>query len=197
MTKVIENSNCRTELAVTANMEQGKKNSTDLWKKHGCFGSQACDFSIEEANLPENTIFYINQGYLSYKDNKKIYYNDIFIIGQIIPLLNQPEDICEYVPKEDEVKILRARYNTSTGAFLGLEYSIGYLTVRNDPQEQLFDYGYAKDNSKILYSTHKMKIPNSSAPPFLANIGFSTNQEHLAKLIFQTPSFFTIYCRPN
>ena len=76
MTKVIENSNCRTELAVTANMEQGKKNSTDLWKKNGCFGSQACDFSIEKANLSENTIFYINQGYLSYKDNKKMYYND-------------------------------------------------------------------------------------------------------------------------
>ena len=35
------------------------------------------------------------------------------------------------------------------------------MTVRNDPQEQLFDHDYTKDNSKILCSTHKMKISNS------------------------------------
>lgn len=43
-------------------------------------------FFLEKGNLPEKTIFYINQGYLSDKDNTKIYYNDVFIIGQITSL---------------------------------------------------------------------------------------------------------------
>ena len=111
--------------------------------------------------MPENAIFYLNQGYLSYKDDKKIHYTDIFIIGQIVPLLNQPENLDEHTPKENEVKIVRAKYNTVTGQFLGLENCLAYLTARGDFQEQFFDYGYSKDNSKILYSTHKMKVPNS------------------------------------
>ena len=111
--------------------------------------------------MPENAILYLNQGYLSYKDDKKIYYTDIFIIGQIVPLLNQPENLDEHTPKENEVKIVRAKYNTVTGQFLGLENCLAYLTARGDFQEQFFDYGYSKDNSKILYSTHKMKVPNS------------------------------------
>ena len=57
-------------------------------EKNGFFNLQLCIFSLEKPNLPENTIFYINQGYLSYKDNKKVYYNDVFIIGQITPLQN-------------------------------------------------------------------------------------------------------------
>ena len=91
-----------------------------MWENYGYFCSQACEFSIEKPNLPENTAFCISQGYLSYKDNEKMYYSDIFIIGQITPLLNQPENISEYVPKENEVKISRSRYNASTGSFFGL-----------------------------------------------------------------------------
>ena len=100
--------------------------------------------------MPEDTIFYVNQGYFSYKVNKKIYYNNVFITGQITPLLNQPENIDEYSPKKDEAKILRPKHKSTMGAFLGLEYCVAYLTVRNDPQEQSFDYGYSKDNNKIL-----------------------------------------------
>ena len=60
-------------------------------KKNGFFSSQVCDFSLEKANLPENTIFNVNQGYLSYKDIKKIYYTDIFttqislLLGKLCP----------------------------------------------------------------------------------------------------------------
>ena len=44
---------------------------------------------------------------------------------------------------------------------MGLVETLGYLTVRVDDRECFFDYGYNKENSKVLYSTHKMKIPNS------------------------------------
>ena len=159
MTKVLKNG--RMETTISAEKEPQKKNSTNLWKKDGFFSSQVCDFSIEKAHLPEMTIFCVNQGYLSYKDNKKIYYVDTYIVGQIVPLLNQPESLDEYTPLENEVKICHAKYDTVTGQFLGLENCLGYLTVRGDKHENFFDYGFSKEKSKVLYSTHKMKIPNS------------------------------------
>ena len=39
--------------------------------------------------------------------------------------------------------------------------TLGYFTVRGDESECFFDYGYTEENSKVLYSMHKMKIPNS------------------------------------
>ena len=118
MTKLLENG--RMETTISAEREPQKRNSTDLWKKNGFFSLQICDFSIEKANLPEMTIFYVNQGYLSYKDSKKIYYVDTYIVGQIVPLLNQPENLDEYMPLENVVKICRAKYDTVTGQSLGL-----------------------------------------------------------------------------
>ena len=158
MTKVLENG--RTEMTSFADKEQGKKNSINLWKENVFFSLQVSDFSLEKANFPEMTIFYINQSYLSYKDNKKTYYVDTFILGQVTPLLNQPENLDEYTSQENEAKIIRAKYDTVTGQFLGLENCLAYSTVRGDFQEQFFDYGYSKENSKILYSTYKMKISN-------------------------------------
>ena len=70
MTKVLKND--RMETTVSAERELQKENSTDLWKKNGIFSSQVCDFYIEKVNLPEMTISYVNQSYLSYKDNKKM-----------------------------------------------------------------------------------------------------------------------------
>ena len=131
MSKVFEQG--KTELSISVEKEQGKRNSIDLWKKNGYFSSQLCDFSWEKTELPENTVFYISQGYLSYKDNKK----------------------------DNEVKLMRPRYDTTTGNFLGLENCLAYLTVRGDYHKQFFDYDYSKENSKVLYSMLKLKIPNS------------------------------------
>ena len=87
MTKVIENGAGRSEFTIsTAQNEEGAKKSINLWPNFGYFGTVSCDFSIEKANIPENTIFYVNQGYQSCKDGKKVYYTDVFIIAQIMPL---------------------------------------------------------------------------------------------------------------
>lgn len=159
MGKVLEQG--KTEMKVSVEKEQGKRNSFDLWEKNGFFSSQVCDFSLEKTNLPESTIFYINQSYLNYKDNKKIYHTDLSITWQIVPLLNQQEDLEQYVSKDNEVKLLRAKYDMTTGNFLGMENCLAYLTVCGDFHEQFFDYDYSKDNSKILYSVQKLKVPNS------------------------------------
>ena len=125
------------------------------------FGTESCDFSIEKANMSGNTLFYVNQGYQSYKDHKKVYHNDLYIIAQILPLSIQPKDIESYELKDDEVKILRTRHDPISGEFLGIEYRVALVTVKNDPEEQFFEYGYNKDNSELLYSTKKLKIPSS------------------------------------
>ena len=80
--------------------------------------------------MPEKTAFYINQAYLSQKDNKKIYYCDVFILGRVTPTLNPPEDLKDYVPKDNEVKIVRPKYDVVSGQFLGLVETLGYLIVR-------------------------------------------------------------------
>ena len=78
-----------------------------------------------------------------------------------MPLARHPKDIESYELKEDEVKMSRARYDSISGEFLGIEYCIALITVRNDLQEQFFDYGYNKENLKVLYYTRKLKMPNS------------------------------------
>ena len=106
-----------------------------MWKDFGFFGSEICEFNIEKVKMPENTLFYVNQGYQSYKDNKKVYYNDIFIIAQIMPLAHQLKDIESYVLKDNEVKILRSQYDPVSREFLGIEYCIALITVRSDLEE--------------------------------------------------------------
>ena len=108
MTKIIESGNDWTEMTLSTNATEEKTvKSINMWKNYGFFGTESCDFSIEKANMPESTVYYVNQGYQSYKDSKKVYYNDVFIIAQIMPLSMQPKDIESYQLKYDEVKILR------------------------------------------------------------------------------------------
>ena len=46
-------------------------------------------------------------------------------------------------------------------AIAGIGYCVGLITVRDDPDEKFFDYGYVKEKSKSLYCTVKNKIPSS------------------------------------
>ena len=53
-----------------------------------------------------------------------------------------------------------------TSNFLGLYETLGYIMVRGGPEEHFLDYGYCKQNSKILYSHHKKRIPSSFSGTF-------------------------------
>ena len=100
-----------------------------MWKNDGFFQGDCGNFKLEKTSLPENTLFYINQGYPSYKDLKKCYYNNIYISAQIMPLAQQPKDVDSYNCREDEVKILRTLYDRDSAKFLELEYCVGLITV--------------------------------------------------------------------
>ena len=142
------------ETTITTEKETGfTRNRTDLLAKNGL------RLLNGEGKIAWNDLFYVNQAYLSYKDNKKIYYCDTYIIGQVVPLLNHPGDLKNYNLLSNEARIIKLKYDHVSGEFLGLVEGISYLTVRDD--KHFLDYGCNKENSKILYSTQKMKIPNS------------------------------------
>ena len=73
-----------------------KRNTVDVWPDYGYFKQQPCDFGIDKENFPENSIFYLNQGYQSVKDNKKNLLWRLFLIGQVNECLNTPEDWQNY-----------------------------------------------------------------------------------------------------
>ena len=93
---------------------------------------------MEKSNVPELAILYINQIYFNNKYVKKIYYYDLFVLGQATPMFNPPEDLEDYVPEEDEENILRPKYYVLSGQFLGLVETLAYLTVQGDKRVCFF-----------------------------------------------------------
>ena len=132
-----------------------------VWRQYGFFDSGKSYYSMEKVNYPENTILYLNQAYLTVKENKTIYYCDFFVLGQIVEAANPPEDISTYVLKENKVKMIRPKSNAETGEFLGLYETVRFMVVRGSPDEVFFNYGYNKDKSKVLYLDYRRRIPNS------------------------------------
>ena len=135
------------------------------------------------------TIFYVNQASLSYKDNKKIYCS-MHIVGQVVPMLNPPEDLENYVPKNNEAKIIRPKYDPVSGQFLGLVQTLDYLTVHGDDQECFFDYGFSKESSKVVYSTRKMKISNSFSSTIFNRYRIQFEAGALSETEFSNVFFF-------
>ena len=194
-TKIIDNENNRTQMSISTEKMQDEKKpkSTTMWKNDRFFQGDCGNFKLEKVNLPKNALFYVNQGYLSYKDSKKCYYNDIYAIAQIMPLAHQPKDVDSYKSREDEVKILWSLYDRENGKFWGIEYCVGLMTVRDDPDEQFFDYGYVNVDSKNLYCTVKTKIPSSFKATCFGSLknqfdgGVFTEQDH-SEVFFYLPS---------
>ena len=76
-------------------------------------------------------IIYVNQAYFSNKYGKKIYYSNLLVISQVTPMLNL-EDLENYVPEEDEVKISKPKHDVVSGQFLELVEILAYVTVQGN-----------------------------------------------------------------
>ena len=61
----------RVETTITAEKSSFKRNTVDVWPDYRYFKQQPCDFGFDKENFPKNSIFYLDQGYQSFKDNKK------------------------------------------------------------------------------------------------------------------------------
>ena len=78
---------------------------------------------------------------MTIKKNKKIFYCDYFILGQIIESSNPPENIPPYTLKKNEVQMIRPKYFTSftsTVRFKGLFKTVEIWVVRGSPEEVFF-----------------------------------------------------------
>ena len=98
----------KTQLLLTSSNNSDEKVSGErVWKENGFFKEIKPEMNIEKANVPENTLLYINQGFIStVKNGELAMYVHNFIIGQLIVAANQPADINEYSFKANEVKLL-------------------------------------------------------------------------------------------
>ena len=73
------------QLLVTSNDSQEKLSGEKVWKNNGFFEDLRPDLNLEKKNIPENTLFYINQSFLSTgKIGDIAMYNHNFILGQLL-----------------------------------------------------------------------------------------------------------------
>ena len=96
----------KTQLLVTSYPAEEKIIGEKVWKRDGYFRDLRPDLNLEKKNMPENTLYYVNQAFLStVKNGELAMYNHNFILGQLIVAASQPAHISNYVCEPDEVKL--------------------------------------------------------------------------------------------
>ena len=151
----------KTQLLFKSKQED-KLSGEKIWKKNGFFSDVKAQLNLEKVNLPENCLFYVNQGFLStVKSGEIAMYFHNFIIGQLIIAANQPKDIETYICSKNEVKLLSCVYDIKTGDFKGIREQVAFIVLRGDADETFLSYGFDKIKSKLLYSFSKQQIPNA------------------------------------
>ena len=139
----------KTQLLVTSNHSQEELSGKNVWKNNGFFQDLTPDLNLEKKNIPENTLFYVNQYLLSTVKNGDIaMYNHNFILGQLIVVTNQPSDINAYECKENEVKLWCCIHDLTTGEFQGVREQLAYIVLRGDKGEVFFSCGFDSTKSK-------------------------------------------------
>ena len=147
-----------------------------IWKEDGFFKDVRAKLNLDKVNIPENCLFYVNQGFLTtIKSAEILMYLDNFVIGQLIIAANQPKDIANYTCLKNEVKLLSCVYDIQTGQFKGICEQVAFIVLRGDADEIFFSYGFDKLKSKLLYSFSKQQIPNA-----FSSVAFS---KHFKKIM--------------
>ena len=57
--------------------------------------------------------------------------------------------------------MVKQPYDAKTGEFKRLYETVGFLVVRDSPEEVFLNYSFDEKKLKILYSHYRRKIPNS------------------------------------
>ena len=142
--------------------QEDRLSGEKIWKKDGFFKDVKAQLNLEKANIPENCLLYVNQGFLStVKSGEIAMYLHNFVIGQLIIAANQPKDIANYTCLKNEVKLLSCVYDIETGQFKGIREQMAFIVLRGDANETFLSYGFDKLKSKLLYSFSKQQIPNA------------------------------------
>ena len=152
----------KTQMIVSFQDDESK-GSEKTWVENVFFGDQRAELTILQANFPENSLCYVNQGTVSLvKGGEQALYLDFVDLGQLIPAANaNPEiDLDTDVFEENEVIMYCPVYNKSTGLYGGVTKNLGYITLRGDDKERFYWYGYNKQKSSLLYCHMKTLLQN-------------------------------------
>ena len=123
-------------LVSTSGNNDDKISGERVRRSDGCVRDVRPNLKQEKQNIPENALMYVRQAFLStVKNGDLAMFNHNFIIGQIIPAANQPEDISTYECAENEVKLYTCIYDNSTGEFKGVRGSLAYIILGGDSEE--------------------------------------------------------------
>ena len=185
----------KTQLLMSSpcNSSDEKVSGEKVWKENRFFKEIKPEMNIEKANVPENTLLYINPGFIpTVKSGEFAMYVHNFIIGQLIVAANQPKDINEYSCKENEVKLLSCVYDLESGDFKGLRLMLAYIVLRGDNDEVFFSYGFNKAKSSVLYSYAKQQIPDTfistSFKKHFQEVVNEKKNEDYSKMFYYLPS---------
>ena len=117
------------------------------------FSDERADFNLEKRNFPENTLCYIDQGYIfTVNESELAIYNHVFMTVT----LNQPKDT--ETCKTYETKLISSLHYQTTDEFLGLSKKLAYIVLHGDDMECFFSYGFNEKKSKLLYPAPKDRI---------------------------------------
>ena len=132
MTKNMPNNDKNMDTKIVAVRFEKNVGATEVscektWKNSGYFSNQKSDYNMETVSYPKNTVYCLNQAYLT-----GLFHN-LYILVQIIEASNPPEKIHMYVCKHRELRMIKPKYNSSTAEFLGLYETVRSIVVRGDP----------------------------------------------------------------
>ena len=82
-------------------------------------------------------------------------------------------------------------YDNTTGRFLGVKETLGYIMLRNKPEETFLTYGFSAKHSGILFCFSKQPMPNIFRGTSLNSHKLQTfagNKSKRSGLFFYLPS---------
>ena len=89
--------------------------------------------TILTANIPENTLVYVNQGSVSLaKGGGQAIYLEFVVCGQLMPIANPDATINleTHVLKENQALLYEPIYNKTTGLYGDLTKKLAHITLR-------------------------------------------------------------------
>lgn len=89
----------------------------NVWVESAFFKDVKKNFGMEKVNFREYTIFYINQAQSTVQKGDKMLYANYFILGQVIPAANVPDEVDNYRCSAGKLKIIELLYDPETGQF--------------------------------------------------------------------------------
>ena len=181
----------KTQLLIRFNADE-KISGEKVWKENGFFKDIRPKLNLEKVNMPENTLYYVNQAFIStVKNGELAMYVQNFILGQLIFAANQPKNIDEHKCEPNEVKLLSCVYDLESGDFKGVRLMLAYIVLRGD-EDIFFSYGHNKSKSKILYFYSKQQIPDAfistSFKKHFSEIINEKRDENSSSLFYYLPS---------